>query len=93
MLKHSSSKAAFFVNPLRVKYMNAAYNEIEVPQFLCEALHKFSETKLTSFVRNVCQHEKDLKVIGLQSGMSRISRLVEQVLLRKLKGKDRKSVV
>lgn len=67
--------------------MNAAQNEIEVPQFLCEALPKFSETKLASFIRNVCQHEKDLKVIGLQSSMSRISRLVEQVLLRKLKEK------
>lgn len=43
--------------------------------------------KFASFIRNVCQYEKDLKVIGLQSGMSRISRLVEQALLRKLKGK------
>jgi len=58
-----------------------------VAQFLCEGLHKFSETKLISFIRNICQQEKDLKVIGLQNGMSRISRLVEQVLLRKLKGK------
>lgn len=34
--------------------------------------------KVASFIRNVCQHEKVLKVIGLQSGMSRISRLVEK---------------